>query len=84
MSLGTRDLAQPFVYVFTEGMLPDTVAQRVYTGMVAESIHWLAIHLSDHTVRCFAMLACSALLCLRIGQDAGSAEEILFIYFWFR
>ena len=56
----------------------------LHTGMVAEPIHWLVIHLSDHTVRCFAMLACSALLRLRIGQDAGSAEEILLIYFWFR
>ena len=36
MTLGTRDLAQLFVYWFTEGMLPDAIAQRVYTGMVAE------------------------------------------------
>ena len=35
---------------------------------------------SHHTVRCFAMLACSALLCLRIGQDAGLARGDSNIY----
>ena len=49
----------------------------LHTGTASEPIHWLVMQFSEHTVRCFAMLACSALLWPHIGQDAGSAEEIL-------
>ena len=38
MTLGTRDLAQLFVYWFAEGTLPDVIAQCVYSGMFEEMV----------------------------------------------
>ena len=54
----------------------------IYCAQVRARSHGMrsGMLFSHHTVRCFAMLACSALLCLRIGQDAGLARGDSNIY----